>query len=149
MKTPLTAVFLLAGLFFVSTIVNSCAKADHSADLPIPEQLVGKWSINRIQLKIYSGGVFIKDTIVKQSPKPENFVSFGANGSFEYRFNTNKSDVGTYSFSGLDSVVSSSTPNNYKWKLLLVTNKTFTTVSTGTDPAYPGCVVERYHSFLR
>jgi hypothetical protein len=148
MKTPFTAI-LIAGLFSVSAILSSCAKPDHSADLPKEQQVVGKWSINRIQLKIYSGGVFIKDTIVKQTPKPVNFVSFDANGGFEYRFNTTTSDIGTYSFTGSDSVISSSLPNIYRWKMLTLTKVLFTVVNTTTDPAYPGAIVEKYHTFVR
>ena len=149
MKTSSSALILFAGLFSVSFFINSCAKPDHSADLPKEQQVVGKWSINRIQLKIYSSGVFIKDTIVKQTPHPENFVTFGADGSFEYRLNTTTSDKGTYQFVGLDSVAANSTPSNYRWKMLTLTKVLFTVVNTTTDPDYPGAVVERYQTFVR
>lgn len=149
MKTPYAALLLIAGLFSVSVITNSCAKADHSADLPKEQQVVGKWNINRIQLKIYSGGVFIMDTIVKQTFHPENFVKFDANGGFEYRFNNNYSDLGTYSFVGPDSIVSTSAPSTYRWKMLTLTTKLFTVVNVTTDPAYPGAVVEKYQTFVR
>ena len=149
MKTPYRTLLLITGLFSVIIISNSCAKPDHSADLPKEQQVVGKWSINRIQLKIYTGGVFVKDTIVKQTPHPENFVRFDANGGFEYRFNTTTSDIGTYQFAGSDSLVSSSSPNQYNWKMLTLTNVLFTVVTKTTDPAYPGAVVERYQTFVR
>lgn len=149
MKTPITAVLLIAGLFSISVFNNSCAKPDHSADLPKEQQVVGKWSINRIQLKIYSGTVFLTDTIIKQSPRPENFVTFGANGNFEYRFNSTTSDMGTYSFAGIDSVVSVSSPNNYRWKMLTLTKDLFTVVNITTHPSYPGAIVEKYQTFVR
>lgn len=149
MKTPFKALLFIAGLFSVSLLTNSCAKADHSADVPKEQQVVGKWNINRIQLKIYMGGVFIKDTILNQTPKPENFVSFSATGGFEYRFNTTISDVGTYEFGGAGSLISNSSPNTYNWTMLTLTSVLFTVVSKGTDPAFPGAFVERYQTFVR
>ncbi len=149
MKTNFTSFILIAGLFALTVFTNSCAKADHSADKPKEQQVVGKWTINRIQLKIYSSGVFIKDTILKQSPKPQNFVTFDANGGFEYRFNTATSDLGTYTFSGTSSLTSSSIPTSYNWSMLTLTNVLFTVVSKGSDPAFPGMFVERYQTFTR
>ena len=87
MKTPFTAI-LIAGLFSVSAILSSCAKPDHSADLPKEQQIVGEWFINRIELNVYSGGTLMIDTILKQTPKPKNLVKFEENGGFEFRFNT-------------------------------------------------------------
>lgn len=149
MKANFTNLILIAGMFCLISLTNSCAKADHSADIPKEEQVVGKWNINRIQLKIYVDGIFIKDTIVKQSPKPENFVKFDANGGFEYRFNTATSDIGTYKFAESSSLVSTSTPNTYSWTTLTITNVLFTVVSKGADPAFPGALVERYQTFVR
>ena len=149
MKTIFTALVLFACLLTVSVFTNSCAKPDHSADKPKEQQVVGKWSINRIQLKIFVNGTFIKDTILKQSPKPENYVQFEAAGGFEYRFNTNTSDIGTYEFAGGGLVVSNSSPNSYSWTMLTLTNVLFTVVSKGTDPAFPGAFVERYQTFVR
>lgn len=149
MKTIFTALVLFACLLTVSVFTNSCAKPDHSADKPKEQQVVGKWSINRIQLKIFVNGTFIKDTILKQSPKPENYVKFETAGGFEYRFNTNTSDIGTYEFAGGGLVVSNSSPNSYSWTMLTLTNVLFTVVSKGADPAYPGAFVERYQTFVR
>jgi len=150
MKTFFSALIATAGLFSIILFTNSCAKPDHSADLPKEQQVVGSWWINRIQLRIYSGsGVFLKDTIIKQTPKPKNYVEFDANGGFKYQFNTTSPDQGTYQFVGSDSVVSNSIPQNYRWKMLTLTNVLFTVVSTGTDPAYPGNIVERYQTFVR
>ena len=127
---------------------NSCAKPDHSADLPKEQQVVGTWSINRIQLKLYSGSAFLKDTILKQSNYP-NYVKFDANGNFQYKFNSASADIGTYQFVGADSVTSNSIPKNYRWKMLTLTKVLFTVVSTGADPAFPGLTVERYQTFVR
>jgi len=149
MKTLFTPFLVIAGLFSLSVISNSCAKPDHSADLPKEQQVVGKWNINRIQLKIYSGNVFLKDTIIPQTPKPENFVSFDEEGGFEYRFNSTTSDLGLYQFVGADSVVSNSIPKAYRWKMLTLTDVLFTVVSKGTDPSFPGTTVERYQTFVR
>jgi hypothetical protein len=149
MKTFFTPLVVIAGLFSVIIITNSCAKPDHSADLPKEQQIVGKWSINRIQLKLYSGSVFIKDTIIPQYPKPENFASFDNDLGFTYRFNSTVSDVGDYKFKGSDSVISNSLPKSYRWKILMLTNTLFTVVNKGTDPAFPGYTVERYHTFVR
>ena len=150
MKTSSTTLVLIAGLFLISFLSNSCAKPDHSADRPKEQQVLGKWSINRIQLKVFNNGVFIKDTIIKQTPHPENFVRFDDGGNFEYRFNTYSSDLGTYQFKGVDSVVSSSAPTTYRWKLLTLTNVLFTVKNTTTTyPGYPGSTVEVYQTFVR
>lgn len=149
MKSLCTALVVFAGLLTVSVFSNSCAKADHSADLPKEQQVVGLWSINRIQLRIYTGGVFIKDTIVQQTPHPVNFVQFDAAGNIEYKFNTYTSDIGTYQFVGSDSLISNTTSQIYRWKMLTLTNVLFTVVTTTTDPSYPGSVIERYQTFVR
>ncbi len=148
MKTIFTPFFMVIGLFSATIITNSCAKPDHSADLPKEQQVVGTWSINRIQLKLYSGSIFLKDTILLQTNHP-NYVKFDANGSFEYKFNSTLPDEGTYQFAGADSVISNSLPQNYRWKMLTLTDKLFTVVNTGADPAFPGLKVERYQTFVR
>jgi hypothetical protein len=148
MKTLFTPILIIASLFSVIIFSGSCAKPDHSTDLPKEQQVVGKWSINRIQLKIYTGGAFIKDTIVPQNHYP-NYVQFDAAGGFEYKFDASSPDVGTYQFVGADSLISTSSPNNYRWKMLTLTSVLFTVMNTTTDPAYPGSVVERYQTFVR
>lgn len=149
MKTSLKALFVVAGMFSLPIFMNSCAKADTSTSLPNDQQVIGKWNINRIQLKIYVNGVFIKDTIVKQTPNPENFVQFQSNGGFEYRFNTGSSDLGTYEFAGASKMVTNSAPKTYNWTILTLTDVLFTVVSKEPDPAYPGALVERYQTFVR
>ncbi len=148
MKTLFTPIFIIAGLFSIIVTFGSCAKADHSADLPKEQQVVGTWSINRIQLKLYSGSIFLKDTILLLKQHP-NYVKFDANGSFQYKFNSALPDEGTYQFVGKDSLISNSLPQNYRWKMLTLTNVLFTVVNKGTDPAFPGLTVERYQTFVR
>lgn len=149
MKTPFTAI-LIAGLFSVSAILSSCAKPDHSADLPKEQQIVGEWWINRIELNVYSGGTLMIDTILNQTPKPKNLVKFEENGGFEFRFNTTTSNVGTYQFVGADSIVSVTPAITYRWKMLTLTKVLLTAKSTSTNnPTYPGSTVETYYTFVR
>ncbi len=149
MKTTYNSLLIIAGLISLSILFSACEKADKSAILPKEQQVVGTWSINRIQLKIYINGTFIMDTILKQTPNPVNYVSFDANGGFEYKFNTASADVGTYEFAGGGSLITNSSPKSYDWTMLTLTNVLFTVVSKGTDPAFPGALVERYQTFVR
>ncbi|MBK6634818.1 MAG: hypothetical protein IPG38_11325 [Chitinophagaceae bacterium] len=149
MKTTYTSLLIIAGLFSVIFLFNACAKPDNSAILPKEQQVVGTWSINRIQLKIYINGTFMMDTILKQTPNPVNYVSFDANGGFEYKFNTASADVGSYEFAGGGALITNSTPRSYNWTTLTLTNKLFTVVSKEPDPAFPGALVERYQTFVR
>jgi PBP1b-binding outer membrane lipoprotein LpoB len=148
MKTTYTPLFLLA-ILFAAIVFTGCAKADTSADLPKEQQVVGEWVINRVQLKLFQNGVFVKDTIIKSTPKPKNFVKFGADGSFEYKLNSTTSDIGTYEFGGAGTLVTNSSPKTYNWTMLTLTNVLFTVVSKGSDPAFPGYYVERYQTFTR
>ncbi len=140
---------LIAGLFSLSTLMNSCAKADTSSSLPKEQQVVGEWVINRVQLKIFQNGVFVKDTIIKSTPKPKNFVRFDASGGFEYKLNSTVSDIGTYEFTGSGILVTNSAPKSYNWTMITLTDVLFTLVSKGSDPAFPGAYVERYQTFTR
>ncbi len=149
MKTNFTSLILLVGMFSLISIVNSCAKPDNSANLPKEQQVVGRWWIGRVQLRIYVNGVFIKDTIVKPTPKPQNFVRFEADGGFEYRYNSDKSDTGTYEFGSASKLITNSSPKTYNWTMLTLTNVLFTVVSKDPDPDYPGALVERYQTFER
>ncbi len=149
MKPIYTSMLFIAGLFCFSALFNSCAKADTSTDLPKEQQVVGEWVINRVQLKIFQNGVFVKDTIIKSTPKPKNFVKFDADGRFEYKLNSTTSDIGTYEFAGAGKLVTNSLPKSYDWTMITLTNVLFTLVSKGTDPAFPGAYVERYQTFTR
>jgi hypothetical protein len=151
MKTSLPTAAVFAGLFILNIAVAiSCKKTD-TADLTPKEDLVlGKWNINRVQLRLYTGTTFIKDTIIKQTPKPENFVDFDPAGDFEYRFNTAISDVGAYQFSGVDSLIAGDGGNTHRWKMLTLTKDLFTVVSTSlSEPGFPGYKVEKYQTFVR
>lgn len=148
MKTNFTNLLLTAGLFSLAIFIGSCAK-DTSTSLPKEQLVVGKWVINRVQLKIYQNNVFVKDTIIKSTPKPANFVQFGEDGTFEYKLNSTISDIGTYEFSGPGNLVTNSSPKSYNWTMITLTDVLFTVVSKGSDPAFPGAYVERYQTFTR
>ena len=143
MKNYTPVVFIFTGLFLM------CKKLADSSGQPRDQLIMGHWNINRIQLRLYNNGVFFKDTILKQTPKPENFVSFFAGGNFEYKFNTSTSDAGTYEIVGADSVISYVPGKAYKWKMLTLTNVLFTVMNTSTDPAFPGATVETYQTFVK
>ncbi|HMK02912.1 MAG TPA: hypothetical protein VK489_01920 [Ferruginibacter sp.] len=150
MKTIFTPVAAIAGLFLLSITTNSCKKIDNGGiDTPKEQQVIGTWNINRIQLKIYSGSTFLKDTIIPQHPNPVNFVRFAGANEFEYKFN-NSLNVGAYQFKGSDSLISNVTSGIYRWKMLTLTKVLFTVMSTSTnDPLYPGKKVETYQTFVR
>jgi len=148
MKTTFTSLLLISGLFCMTLMTNSCAKPDHSADAPKEQLVVGKWFINRVQLKLYSGNTFVKDTILKLSQWP-NIVTFGADGAFEYKLNSPTADKGTYEFAAAGALVTNSIPRSYNWTTLTLTKDLFTVVNKGTDPAFPGYNVERYQTFIR
>ena len=145
---PVSTLFILIALVAATSV--SCKKTD-TADPGSKEDLVlDRWYISRIQLKIYSGGVFVKDSIIPPKPKPENFVIFGANGDFEYRYNTTVSEYGSYSFSGADSMIAISDARTYRWKMLTLTKDLFTVVTRSTtDQYYPGHDVENFKTFIR
>jgi hypothetical protein len=134
----------------LSTLLFSCKKEDTSPTKSKEELILGSWSINRIQLRLFYGGVFVKDTILKQSPKPTNYVLFETSGNFEYRLNVKTAEKGTYQFVGTDSVIGNVLPNAYRWKMLTLTEDLFTVRSTSSnDPAFPGATVERYQTFVQ
>ncbi len=149
MKNYTPAVIVFALLFLLSFSNTSCSKKVDGSGLPQDQLIQGHWNINRIQLRLYYNGVFAKDTIIKQTPKPENFVNFAAGGGFEYRFNTSTSDVGTYEIVHGDSVISNTAGKVYKWKMLTLIPTLFTVMTTSTDPAFPGAIVETYHTLVK
>ena len=149
MKNPWPPVMILTGLFITGILLSSCKKTEDTSTVPKEQLVIGKWNINRMQLKLFYGGVFFKDTIIPQTPHPENFVQFQAGGGFEYRFNTTASDFGTYQFVGADSVISNVTTKTYRWKMLTLTNQLFTVMNTSTDSAFPGATVEVYQTLVK
>ncbi|MEY2916499.1 MAG: hypothetical protein RIS73_213 [Bacteroidota bacterium] len=150
MKNLVTVSVLFVSIVFLSCFFSSCAKPDTSSDKPKEEQVIGSWSVNRIQLKIFYNGVFFMDTIIPRAPKPKNFVEFGNGNSFKYCFNSTTINNGTYQFAGSDSLISTTPSNIYRWKMLTLTDVLFTVMNTSTnDPAYPGATVETYQTFVR
>jgi hypothetical protein len=150
MKISFKAIVLTAGLFLVTLLFIACAKPDHSMDKPKEQQVIGEWYINRIELNVFSGSTLIKDSILPRTPKPKNVVSFDDNGGFKYQYNSTTVNVGTYSFVGADGIVSVTPATTFNWKILTLTNVLFTVKSTSTnDPAFPGCTVNTYHTFVR
>jgi hypothetical protein len=149
MKNYTPAVIVFSVLFLLIISNTSCSKKDDSSGLTQDQLIQGHWNINRIQLRLYYSGVFTKDTILKQTPKPENFVDFASGGGFEYRFNTSSSDIGTYEIVHGDSVISNTSGNTYRWKILTLIPGLFTVMNTGTDPAFPGATVETYHTLVK
>jgi len=148
MKNFISLTAVIFGLLFISVVQTSCKKDGDDVTGPMDQLIARSWYINRIQLKIYSGSSFIKDSIIPQTPQPKNFVSFGPGSSFSYCYNTKTVDTGTYTLSG--DVVTSTTPANvYSWKVLTLTKQLFTAESTvTTDPDFPGLRVERYFTFV-
>ena len=150
MKPNLTSLLIIAGLFTITLFSSSCAKPDHSADLPKEQQIIGEWYIARVQLRLYSGNIFIKDTIIPNVPRPKNFVRFETGSGFEYKYNMTGSNKGEYTFSGLDSIISITPAVTYRWKLLMLTKNLLTTSNTSTNnPAFPGLKVETYNTLTR
>lgn len=150
MKNLITASVLFIGIVILSCFASSCAKPDTSSDKPKEQQIVGQWYIARIQLRIYYGNIFYKDTIINRDPKPKNFVQFDASNSFQYCFNSPIIDNGTYLFKGADSLIATTPSKIYHWKTLTLTADLFTVVNTSTnDPAFPGAKVETYQTFAR
>ncbi|MEO6252127.1 MAG: hypothetical protein ABIO79_02445 [Ferruginibacter sp.] len=150
MKISFKAIVLAAGLFLVSFSFISCKKDNTNPDLPKQQQVVGEWYINRIELNVFSGGVLIKDSILPRTPQPKNTVEFDANGGFKYQFNSPTVNIGTYQFVGNDAIVSVTPAVSFNWQMLTLTNVLFTVKSTSTNhPAFPGCTVNTYHTFVR
>jgi hypothetical protein len=126
----------------------SCKKKDPAVARPKEQLIAARWSINRIQVKSYLGGNLVKDSIVPQSPQPENFVRFDGAGNVEYRFNKPTSDFGTYRFVGTDSVHATINGVLYRWKNLLLTETNFNVVNTA-NMHLPGSTMETFQTFVR
>ena len=76
MKANFTGAYAIALLFSIIVFSVSCSKGKDTSNTPREQLVVGKWNINRVQLRIYYSGTFFKDTIIPQTPMPENFVKF-------------------------------------------------------------------------
>jgi hypothetical protein len=141
--------FGIVAIVCMTVCVSSCKKSDPAVARPKEQLITGRWSINRVQLKGYMAGTLIKDSIVPNAPKPENFVKFDGAGGVEYRFNKAVSDFGTYSFVGTDSVMAVIAGVTYKWKNLLLTETNFNVVNTTPFTLVPGSIVDTYQTFVR
>ena len=142
----LTAIF--SGILFIC-LTQSCTKNNDDDVIGPKEELIGRyWYINRVQLRLYNGNTFLKDTIIPFNGKPLNYVDFSGN-AFKYCFNTASVDAGSYAFKGIDSVIATTPANVYRWKILTLTKQLFTVVSTSSnDPDFPGMKVERYQTWV-
>lgn len=150
MKNFLPVASVIAVFFLLGTAGSSCKKSETDTLASKEDLVLGKWNINRMQIRIYSGGVFLKDSIIPQTPKPDNFVNFDASGSFQYRFNVATTDAGSYSFVGADSLIAIAGIKSYRWKMLTLTKDLFTVMTTSTtDANFPGALVENYQTFVR
>ena len=149
MKTLAPVATVFAGILLLSLFISSCSKSSNTATQPDPQMVIGKWNINRMQLRLYYGGVFSKDTIIPQTPMPENYIQFDEAGHFEYRFNNTISDAGTYHMIGIDSIISTASSKTYRWKILTLTGYLFTLMNTSTNNnAFPGAIVETYYTLV-
>jgi hypothetical protein len=150
MKKPVSITSLLFIAICSCLLFSACKKDKDIPTVSNTQQIIGKWSINRIQEKIFYNGVFVRDTIIKQNPQPYNNIIFGSAGEFQYKFNNASSDIGIYSFAGDNNVNTAAGSSTYQWKILTLTNVLFTVMSSTTnDPNYPGAMVERYQTFVR
>lgn len=149
MKKIFTLLPLAALLLFTSLTNFTCSKTDAVVKSD-KELATGHWNINRIQWKVFYNGIFTRDTILKQSPKPENYVQFDANGAFKYQFNTSTPETGTYAWTGTDLIQISTTHLNFTWKkLTLISDGLFTLMRNTTSPVFPGATIEEYHTLVK
>jgi hypothetical protein len=145
-----TPVTLLSALFILCIAVTSCKKEEAAVNKPLAA-VSGRWFIERIQLRLYNGSVFVKDSIVPRAPKGSNFLDMDdATKAFQYRFNSYTTDIGTYVLKGTDSIIATTPANVYRWKMLTLTDEIFTARNVrSNDPSFPGMKVETYYTFAR
>jgi hypothetical protein len=149
MKTFTIRIILTAFTFITTLNFVSCKKQEQEPNKPI-ENAIGRWANNRVQLKIYYGGVFYKDSIMPFKAGNNFFTQLDADRKFQYSFNSRTIDVGTYVFKGQDSIIGTTPAKIYRWKLLTLTDVLFTTKNvSNNDPAFPGATVETYYTFTR
>lgn len=145
-----TSFALVCATFVLSSLLTSCDKDENAATKSKEQLIVGTWEINRIQLKVFYGGFFTKDTILKQNPRPKNYVNFGAGGEFAYKWNLEALDAGTFQFKGADSIITTAIPDAHRFKLLTLTEDLLTLKNTySNEPLFPGATVEKYHTLIR
>jgi hypothetical protein len=149
MKSFTSLAFLCAS-FLITSVFTSCEKDEAAATKSKEQLIVGTWEINRIQLKVFYGGVFTRDTILKQNPRPKNYITFGAAGEFAYKWNLEALDAGSFQFKGADSIITTAIPDAHRFKLLTLTDDLLTLKNTySNEPLFPGATVEKYHTLIR
>ncbi len=152
MKNFTSVASLCVILFAIVSLSSSCKKEDTSQSRPPEVLVVGQWSLNRVQLKLYNGNTFLKDTIIAFKSYP-NYLKVDTNVPFEYKMNSTTANTGTYVFvkaTAGDSLIATTPSKLFNWKILTLTTDLLTTVETSTsDPAFPGKKVETYHTFVR
>lgn len=142
---PLTAI--LATVF--SLLFPGCTKK--GIDNPVTlDKASGKWSINAVRYKVYTGTPTPKDSTIPWRPNPENFVSFDGVSSLQYSFNSPAVLGGDYSFIGNDSISLRVDHKTTRWKILLLTGTNFNIESTSSNnPDFPGATVVTFQGFVR
>lgn len=143
-----TLVTVLSGILLLSISITSCSKSEADTNKPI-ESIAGQWMINRVQLKLYYGAVFYKDTIISNGGAyTVNFNN--STQAFSYKYKSPVTETGTYITKGTDSVIATTSTSTYRWKMLTLTDVLFTARNTSNnDPAFPGATVETYYTFVR
>ncbi|MFN8253800.1 MAG: hypothetical protein U0V75_18145 [Ferruginibacter sp.] len=143
-----TLVTVLSGILLSGFLFSSCEKTEADTNKSI-DAISGNWSINRVQVKLYYSGVFLKDSILSNGGA--NTASFdNSTKVFTYKYKSAVPETGTYTTKGADSVIAVSNIKTYRWKMLTLTDVLFTARSTSTnDPAFPGATVETYYTFVK
>ncbi len=152
MKNLYYSTLLFVGIVTVSCFISSCKKTDAGSDKPKEQQVVGEWSIARVEFNAYyPGNSSVTDSILKLKYLPKNYVKFGADNNFQYQLNVATVNMGTFQFKGTDSIICTTPSKIYRWKMLTLTDVLFTVKSTSTNnPAFPGATkVETYQTFVR
>jgi len=144
-----TTVTVFAAIITFCSFLTACSKTEAGVNKPI-EATQGKWSINRVELRIYYAGVLNKDSIIPRQPQGENSLILDASNNFKYHYNSPVIDSGTYTYPGNDSIIAVTSTTVYRWKMLTLTDVLFTAKSTSTsNPSFPGATVETYYTFVR
>jgi hypothetical protein len=138
---------ILLGAFFLAAGIG-CKKGIKD---PITlDKAAGKWSINAIRYKIYTGSPEAKDSTVPWRPVTENQVTFDGVSRLQYQFNSADAQSGEYGFIGADSITLNISSKPTRWKILLLTPTNFNIERTELDnPSFPGATVVTYQGFVR
>ncbi len=143
-----TLVTVLCSIVFINLTLISCTKEVAQSNKPI-ENIDGNWSINRVQVKLFYSGAFVKDSILTNGGA--FFTSFNkTTNAFTYKYRLPATETGTYITKGVDSIIATTNITTHRWKMITLTDVLFTAMKTSTtDPAFPGATVETYYTFVR